>query len=112
MFWVLIKPRNDDSMDNDEDIEQIATPPKTPMAESKISSGRVTKPRVSPRKRAKKDYLKLNNPFVQMEDLKDENGEDIFDHEDVASEDSCPTDVEFGQGRSHIKSEHEFDAAM
>lgn len=86
---------------DDEEINASLTPPKTPVwNNNKTLSGRVSKSRISPRKKAKKDYKKMEDPFVDLKDVTDENGEAMFQREKSESEDSYPTDVEFGQERS------------
>ena len=75
------------------------TPPKTPNAD-KVTTGRVSK-RVSPRKATTKDYKKLEDPFVDMELVKDDNGDSIFGHQARSEEeDSDPSDEEYGRKKS------------
>ena len=98
------KKRNEANADDDEEIDhtQRATPPetsdeKTPTTgATKIISGRVNKPRATPRKNAKKDYRKIEDPFAELEEAKDENGENIFgERENAASEDVVMTGEEY-----------------
>ena len=85
---------------DDEEISASLTPPKTPIRNNdKTLSGRVTKSRISPRKNAKKDYKKIEDPFVDI-DATGEDGDVVFDKGKSEIEDSDPTDVEFGQERS------------
>lgn len=77
-------------------MRQLPTPES---GGKKVISGRVTKMRISPRKTIKKEYKELENPFRNMGDIKDESGQSIFAKEHTSSEDSDPTDVEFGQER-------------
>lgn len=104
---------DDESMDlkDDTDAEQEATPPdtdccdaapKTLNASSKLQKtigGRVTKPRVSPRKSTKKDYKALEDPFVAMNGTIDGDGENVFDTDKSDSEDTYASDAESTNGR-------------
>lgn len=38
----------------------------------------------------------MGDPFVAMDDVKDDNGEQMFEDKGASSEDSVPTDAEFG----------------
>ena len=77
--------------------DALAPTPATPTTKkTKVINGRVKKPRASPRKTVKKDYKKMEDPFVEMEDVKDENGENVFSGpEESGSEDTVLTDGEF-----------------
>ena len=103
VFKAIAHDISDDESVNDEDEDgQAATPPKTPIRNNnadKVLAGRVTKARVSPRKTMKKNYKMMVDPFNDMQDATDETGERIFAQEKSDSEDSYPTDVEFGQER-------------
>ena len=83
--------------ENDDESDPTSTPPQTPIkvkgVADRVLKGRVTK-RISPRKNEKKDYKQMGDPFVGM---KDENGEHMFEDKGASSEDSDPTDTEFGQ---------------
>jgi len=90
--------------DTGNDSEQEATPPETddnaPSTPSnkrqKTIGGRVTK-RLSPRKAVKKDYKKIEDPFMEMNDATDGDGEKVFGTEKSDSEDSQASDGEFGK---------------
>lgn len=80
--------------------DSVDIAPITPNDSSKLQktiSGRVTKARISPRKSAKKDYKTLEDPFVAMNSTVDADGEKVFDTDKTMSEDSYPTDGEFGK---------------
>ena len=88
----------------EEGLTQHVTPPETSdekaatatPIKNKTISGRVKKPRASPRKPAKKDYKKIEDPFLDMEDAKDENGVNVFGgNQDAVSEDSVVTGGEY-----------------
>ncbi len=85
--------------EKDDESDPTSTPPQTPIkvenAADKVLHGRVTK-RISPRMSEKKNYKQMGDPFVGM-DLKDDNGEQMFEDKGASSEDSDPTDTEFGQ---------------
>lgn len=93
--WIVLTRIGSD--DKSSDGEQNVTPPKTPKSNgNKIISGRVTK-RISPRKNPTKDYKKLVDPFMEMDEAKDEEGGNIFGKPDKSEdEDSDPSDTEFG----------------
>lgn len=75
--------------------DPLAPTPATP-TKNKVISGRVKKPRASPRKTVPKNYKKIVDPFVEMEDAKDENGQNVFgEPEQSESEDTVLTDGEF-----------------
>lgn len=38
----------------------------------------------------------MGDPFVDLDDVKDENGEQMFEDKAASSEDSDPSDTEFG----------------
>lgn len=108
------KPTSGDESTNDDEMNpsQSMTPPKTPVgtaANKKTVSGRVTKARASPRKKARKNEKKTEDPFVDIKDIKDENDETMAHTEKSESEDLSPTDVEFGQERG-VKVERTDDA--
>ena len=87
--------------DEDISLSQSMTPPKTPTGFTSINktvSGRVTKARGSPRKKAKKDHKEMEEPFMDIKDVKVHNGHSMF--HDEKSEGSDNTDVEFGQERA------------
>lgn len=103
---------DDEPMDikDDTEAEQEATPPdtdtcenapKTPGAAAKRQrtiGGRITKPRLSPRKSAKKDYKALDDPFVDMNGTVDGDGNKVFDTDKSDSEDTFASDAEFTNG--------------
>ena len=61
----------------------------------KTIGGRVTK-RVSPRMGKKTDYKSLDDPFVTMDNAKDENGNNVFgEPSGTESEDTYATDGSF-----------------
>lgn len=106
----------------EDDSEQAITPPETSdettamttttstTPKTKVISGRIKKPRASPRMTEKKNYKKIEDPFVEMEDAKDENGENVFGRgEESGSEDTVLTDGEFETTAEHegIKVEEE-----
>lgn len=90
-------------MDNDseeesavetDDDEAPATPARSAKRQKTIG-GRVTKC-VSPRKGKTTDYKKLDDPFVNMESAKDENGNNVFgEPSGTESEDTYATDGSF-----------------
>ena len=89
------------------DSGQAVTPPQTPKPNAnKVISGRVTKSRVSPRKNGAKNYKKLVDPFMEMDEAKDEEGANIFGKPESEEEDSDPSDAEFGPKKG-IKTEEE-----
>lgn len=85
------------------DSEQEATPPETDdnapttpnNKRQKTIGGRVVK-RASPRKTAKKDYKKIEDPFTELNDATDGDGEKVFGTDKSDSEDSQASDREFG----------------
>lgn len=85
---------------------QAVTPPKTPHPMvDKIISGRVTK-RVSPRKTSIKDYKKIEDPFMELEAVKGDDGENVFGKPDLSEEDdSDPSDEEYGHKMTTVKTE-------
>ena len=95
------------------DDGQAMTPPKTPNGSmAKVISGRVIK-RVSPRKTIAKNYKKLEDPFMEMEAAKDDDGENVFGKpERSEDEESNPTDDEFGSDKKTIKIEEEKEEAI
>lgn len=103
----------DESMDDDAlNVSQSMTPPKTPTgttANNKTLSGRVTKARIPPRKKVKTDYKKMEDPFEDMKDATDQDGEAMSHAEKSEGEDSSLTDVEFGRERA-VKVERADDA--
>lgn len=94
------------SMDDVDDEADQLVMPKTANGKDKVLNGRVTKARASPRKAAKKDYQKMADPLGAMKDVRDENGQPMFEDKGFTSEDSDPTDVEFGQA-PRPKSKHQ-----
>ncbi len=92
--------------DTGNDSEQEATPPQTddnaaPATSAnkrqKTIGGRVTKTRASPRKTLKKDYKKIEDPFAELNDATDGDGEKVFGTDKSDSEDSQASDEEFGK---------------
>ncbi len=95
---------------DDTDAEQEATPPDTDACETgpkihgasakrqKTIGGRITKPRLSPRKSGKKDYKALEDPFVDMKSTVDGDGNRVFDTDKSDSEDTYADDAEFTNG--------------
>ena len=102
------------------EIEQGLSPPDTDDGKhiktfntsnkhEKTISGRVTKPRISPRKGSKKDYKKLGDPFVELKGTTNTDGEQVFDTEKSDSEDSFESDGDYMKGAkaATIKMEEE-----
>ena len=80
------------------DHEKATTTPARSAKRQKTIGGRVTK-RVSPRKSNKTDYKKLDDPFATMENVKDENGNNVFgEPTGTESEDTYATDGSFKEG--------------
>jgi len=104
---VLTNNSDDESMaDTGNDSEQEATPPETDdnaaptnpsKKRQKTVGGRVTKTRASPRKALKKDYKKIEDPFTELNDATDGDGEKVFGTDKSDSEDSQASDEEFGK---------------
>ena len=74
--------RDDESMasgssQDDHNDKRYRTAPTTPSRQTTIA-GQITKPRVSPRNLAKKDYKALENPYAGNETY-DADGNDIFE---------------------------------
>ena len=100
-----------------EDVKQESTPIEsadsaknpfsTPRNRNKVISGRVRKARVSPRQSVKPDYKKLGDPFVGMDEAKDEHGNNIFGNDESGSEDTYPSDAEFRDGEEVYGGEEE-----
>ena len=95
------------------DAGQAMTPPKTPNGSlGKVISGRVIK-RSSPRKTTTMNYKKLEDPFMDMEAAKDDDGENVFGKpERSEDEDSNPSDEEFGSDKKTVKIEEEKEEAI
>ena len=71
----------------------------TPSAKMhKVSTGRISKSRCSPRKNIKKDYKALEDPYLGMEAVEDGDGEKIFKEEADESEDMAAADEHFEAG--------------
>lgn len=96
--------RSDEDSGNGDNPIMAAKPAKG--SNNKVLSGRVIKPRASPRKKQTQDYKKMTDPFMEM-DVKDEEGANIFGKPDKSEhEDSDPSDAEFGL-KKEIKAEEE-----
>lgn len=67
----------------------------------KVITGRVTKARKSPRQSSvvRKDYQKMLDPYNDLRDVVDEDGDAIFDRQAMTSEDSMDSDKEYGHER-------------
>lgn len=77
------------------DDEKTPTTPAHSAKRQKTMHGRVNK-RVSPRKGKKTDYKKLDDPFVTMDNAKDEDGNNVFGEPvGTESEDTYATDGSF-----------------
>lgn len=66
--------------------------------------GKVTK-RISPRAIVKKDYKKIEDPFVDMENAEDEDGNAIFQEESVTGDNSADDDGDYGHATVVVKAE-------
>jgi len=78
--------------------------PATSAKRQKTLGGKVTK-RFSPRKMAKKDYSKLENPYKSGE-VTDGNGDKIFENQKTESEDSYASDNEYHEVRESENMEY------
>ena len=67
----------------------------------KTMDGRVTKSRASPRKTIKKDYKKIEDPFADLQDATDGEGEKVFGTDKSETENSQASDEDFG--RVHVE---------
>ncbi|KAL8687488.1 MAG: hypothetical protein Q9224_005136 [Gallowayella concinna] len=87
----LASDESDLEMKSDSDESKPATHEKV-----KTISGRVTKPRKSPRQSSvvKKDYGKLLDPYNDL-DVVDEDGDAVFARQGVTPEDSLDSDTEY-----------------
>ncbi len=75
--------------------EKTSPTPARSTKRQKVIGGRVTK-RISPRKSTKTNYKELEDPFVNMNNIKDENGENVFgEPSGTESEDTYVTDGSF-----------------
>lgn len=80
------------------DNEKTPITPAHSAKRQKTISGRITK-RVSPREGKKTDYKNLVDPFVTMDNAKDEDGNNIFGAPSgTESEDTHATDGSFKEG--------------
>ena len=100
----VIKKEDEGDCHNSEDFDdRPVTPPETPankvnVAPSTNSSSQEQSPtkRSSPRGISTKNYNHLNDPFIDMADAVDEDGEKVFGEDDGASsEDSAMSDARF-----------------
>ena len=89
-------------MDSDDEESAVQTdhetPPTTPMHSAehdKTIGGRIIK-RTSPRKGKKTNYKTLVDPFFDMDEAKDANGNNVFGEQSATeSEDTYATDGSF-----------------
>ncbi len=87
--------------DSDRGKKRFRTAPATPSRQMSIA-GQITKPRVSPRGLAKKDYKAIENPFADGDTL-DENGNQIFEESALEDEeDDSADDYEKGNGTASV----------
>jgi hypothetical protein len=92
---LLTLNRDDGSMspelsDSDRDRKRFRTAPNTPSRQMSIA-GQVTKPRISPRGLAKKDYKALGNSF-EGDDTVDADGNQIFEESELEDDEDDSTD--------------------
>ena len=79
-------------MDTDDALaQQLGTPSKSSKKAQKVTNGRVTKARKSPRSATKKDYKTLGDPFVGTTFM-NSDGEKVFPTDHSDSEDSYASD--------------------
>ncbi|KAL8951816.1 MAG: hypothetical protein Q9222_002232 [Ikaeria aurantiellina] len=66
-------------------------------AGNRVIAGRVTKPRKSPRASSvvKKEYNKMLDPYNELHDVVDGDGDAVFDYQNLTPEDSYPSDQEY-----------------
>ncbi|KAL8712745.1 MAG: hypothetical protein Q9220_002953 [cf. Caloplaca sp. 1 TL-2023] len=77
---------------------------------NRVISGRVTKPRKSPRASsiAKKSYDKMLDPYNDLHDVVDGDGGAIFDYQNLTPEDSYPSDQEYeAEKKLHASAENQ-----
>ena len=77
--------------------QRFCTAPDTPARQMTIV-GKLTKPRASPRNLAKKDYAKIDDPFVGN-GAQDGDGNQIFEKSSAESDDSAASDEEYGKAK-------------
>ncbi len=97
-------PATEGSEDEQPDSKRFRTAPTTPSRQTSIV-GQTTKPRISPRNLAKKDYKTLEDPYINSEAY-DADGNEVF--EQSASEAlTSESEEEYGKAEDMIKVESE-----
>ena len=84
---------------NAEDGKAVATKTQS------VLNGRITKPRVSPRKTPKLDYKKLERPD-DLDGIEDAEGQTVFDRSRSASEDTVVTGGEYEEEQVQQQGQH------
>ncbi|KAL8844169.1 MAG: hypothetical protein Q9176_001575 [Flavoplaca citrina] len=98
--------RNNVSDDTDDDLSikqdsDASTIGKGAKGGDKVITGRITKARKSPRQSSvvRKDYQKMLDPYNDLRDVVDGDGDAVFDRQALTSEDSMDSDKEYGHER-------------
>ncbi|KAL8867146.1 MAG: hypothetical protein Q9198_008627 [Flavoplaca austrocitrina] len=104
--WKAATRNNNISDDTDDDLSvkqdsDASTIGKGVKDGDKVITGRITKARKSPRQSSvvRKDYQKMLDPYNDLSDVVDEDGDVIFDRQALTSEDSMDSDKEYGHER-------------
>ncbi|KAL8975910.1 MAG: hypothetical protein Q9205_007985 [Flavoplaca limonia] len=104
--WKAAARNNNVSDDSDDDLSvkqdsDASTIGKGVKGGDKVITGRITKARKSPRQSSvvRKDYQKMLDPYNDLRDVVDEDGDVIFGRQPLTSEDSMDSDKEYGHER-------------
>ncbi|KAL9628423.1 MAG: hypothetical protein Q9204_005896, partial [Flavoplaca sp. TL-2023a] len=104
--WKAAARNNNVSDDTDDDLSikqdsDASTIGKGAKGGDKVITGRITKARKSPRQSSvvRKDYQKMLDPYNDLRDVVDEDGDVVFDRQALTSEDSMDSDKEYGHER-------------